>query len=232
MEAKESDVDIEALNLSLNDSAVREAYKQPYDTYKPGLIPRILGAFLVGSGNLVYGKKPSYLKFRAIEVIARVPYHSWESAAYTLLTLFYRDEKRAMRLGKLALFARLAKDNETMHVVVISQFAKGQEKSNAFTHTFIPLVFAFFYFWTVYWLYLLKPRFALELNFLFESHAYVQYDAFLNANEEALKGRSAASEYLAWYGRTSANQYEFFRSIRNDELIHRNESIRQIQKKG
>jgi hypothetical protein len=227
----EAEKNMEALNVSLNNPKAREEYKKLYDAYKASFLPRVLAGFLVGCGNFVYGRAPSYLKFRAIEVIARVPYHSWESAAYTLLTIFYRDEKRAMRLSKLAYFSRLAKDNETMHVVVISQFADGEEKSNFLAHTFIPLVFAFGYFWTAYWLYLWNHRSALEFNFLFESHAYQQYDQFLNENEKALRGKSAQSEYLSWYGRTPGNQYEFFQSVRNDELIHRNESIRQIEEK-
>ena len=111
----------ELLVESLNDEATLKSYKEPLDTYRPSLLPRLLGGILVWCGNVIYGKKPSYLKFRAVEVIARVPYHSWASAAFTLLTLFYSDEKRALRLSTVARFARFASDNETMHVVVISR---------------------------------------------------------------------------------------------------------------
>ena len=82
----------ELLIESLNDEATLKSYKEPLDTYRPGLMPRLLGGILVWCGNVIYGKKPSYLKFRAVEVIARVPYHSWSSVAFTLLTLFYRTK--------------------------------------------------------------------------------------------------------------------------------------------
>lgn len=221
--------ELEALITELNDDAQREAYKKPYDNYVPSPAPRILGNLLVACGNLLYGEKPSYHKFRAVEVIARVPYHSWASAAYTLLTLFYASEERAMKLTAVSQFARLAQDNETMHVVVVSHLARREHGVSVLRHTLIPLLFAFFYFWASYLLYLINPRYALELNYMFESHAFDQYGRFLKENEEALKHKTVQSEFLAWYGRHPKNQYEFFQSVRNDELVHRNRSIREIK---
>lgn len=227
-----SDSATETLNETLNDPEVLSAYKKTRDGYKVHWLPAVLGSVLVGAGNMVYGKNPSYLKFRAVEVIARVPYHSWESAAFTLLTLFYMNEARAMKLSKVAWLARSASDNETMHVVVISALAQKEQKMNGFIHTFIPMVFAFFYFWASYWLYLLNPKYSFELNYLFEQHAFEQYSEFLEANEEVLKSKRMASDYLAWYGREAKTQYDFFRSIRNDEIIHRNRSIDEIEHAG
>lgn len=221
--------EMEKLVGELCDPNILEEYKKPYDNYKTSFIPRLLGGLLVSCGNLVYGKEPSYLKFRAVEVIARVPYHSWQSAAYTLLTLFYRDEMKAIKLSTVSAFARIAQDNETMHVVVISLLAKKEGNGNAIIHTLIPLLFAFFYFWASYLLYFIRPRYSLELNYLFESHAYEQYSRFLETRKEELAQKPIVSEFLSWYGRNARNQYEFFRTVRNDELIHRNRSIREIE---
>lgn len=219
---------LEDLAISLNDPEAREEYKKPYDGYRCSFIPRMLGSFLVHMGNTVYGHKPSYLKFRAVEVIARVPYHSWDSAVFTHLTLCYRNTRRALELGKTSRYARMAQDNETMHVVVISEIAN-HEKASFIVHTLIPMLFAGFYFWTSYFLYLAKPRYSLELNYLFESHAYEQYSRFLAENEHELKRKPVESEYLRWYGREAASEYDLFSLIRNDELIHRNRSIREIE---
>lgn len=226
-QTKDSHAEFEALVAELNDPKLLEEYKKPYDGYKPAAIPRILGRLLVFLGTIIYGKRPSYLKFRAIEVVARVPYHSWEAVMYTLLTMFYTNEQKALRLSKVAQFARFAQDNETMHVIMISQFAK-QEKSNSVTHTIIPLVFAFFYFWASYLLYLIKPRYSLELNYMFEQHAFDQYSEFLERNGEQLKKKPVTNDFIEWYGRHPQNQYEFFMSVRNDEIIHRNRSIREL----
>lgn len=218
----------ELLVEELNDPQQRAEYAAPYDDYRPSFAPRMLGRFLVFCGNVMYGEAPSYLKFRAVEVIARVPYHSWASAAYTLLTFCYRSEARAMRLSTISRFSRLAHDNETMHVVVVSHLAQHEHPAGFIRHTLVPMVFAFFYFWASYILYLINPRYSLELNYLFEEHAFEQYDRFLREHEDELKSKPVRSEFLLWYGRHPINQYEFFESVRNDELVHRNRSIREI----
>lgn len=229
MELERGDAELEALNARLNSDIELRAYKAVHDGYRVSLLPRLLGAFFIASGNALYGKEPGYLKFRAIEVIARVPYHSWASAAYTLLTLHYRDERRALRYSKTARFAALAQENETMHVVVVSHLARTHERAGFFRHTFVPVWFAFFYFWWSYVLYLVNPRYSYELNYLFEGHAFEQYARFVERHSTELRERPVHSEFLRWYGRHPHNQYEFFRSVRNDEIIHRNRSIEEIQ---
>jgi hypothetical protein len=123
----------------------------------------------------------------------------------------------------------LRKDNETMHVVVISQLAKQEYRAGAIRYTLIPMLFAFFYFWASYTLYLINKRYSMELNYCFENHAFLQYSEFLLENAEELKNKPITSEFLAWYGRTPRSQYEFFESVRNDELIHRNMSVHSLQ---
>ena len=228
METKE---DLERLGRELCDEELLRAYQTPYDNYPVSFLPRVLGNMLICSGNLVYGKKPSYLKFRAVEVIARVPYQSWVSAAYTLLTLFYSNEQKALEYSSVSQFARIAQDNETMHVVVISKIAREECRAGVIRYTLIPMIFAFVYFWASYVLYLVNKRYSMELNYSFENHSFEQYSRFLDENEEALKSKPVTSDFLAWYGRTPRSQYEFFRSVRNDELIHRNMSLHSIQKK-
>lgn len=223
----------EALVKELNDPTLRAEYARAYDNYRPGIVARFLAYLLVGSGTLVYGKKPSYSKFKAIEVIARIPYQSWEVATYTLLTALYADEKRAIELTKTSTFSREAQDNETMHVVVLAQICKRLKCDGFFRHVLIPLLFALFYFWTIYILYMVSRRSALELNYLFENHAYHQYNQFLVENGELLRDTPVFSDFLVYYGRNPRSEYELFESIRNDELVHRNRSIRELQaKKG
>ncbi len=228
MKLNGTDKEYESLIESLNDEAKLLEYKKPFDSYKTALLPRILGTFLVFCGNTVYGHKPSYLKFRAVEVIARVPYHSWASASFTLLTMFYSDEKRALKLSTIAKFARFSLDNETMHVIVVSQLAQKEQKAGVIRHTLIPMFFAFFYFWMSYFLYMLNPRWSLELNYLFEQHAFDSYSEFLEIYGDELRKKPMKSDFLLWYGRRPKTQYEFFQSVRNDEIVHRNRSIEEI----
>jgi hypothetical protein len=219
----------EELNKRLNDPALRAEYARAYDEYKPSRTARIFGKFFVASGNLLYGRKPSYQKFKALEVIARIPYQSWEVASYTLLTGFYSNEKKAIELAKTSKFSRQAQDNETLHVVLMSQIVQRLKCESFFRHTFIPLVFAFFYFWALYILYMFSRKASLELNFLFENHAFEQYQEFLDTHEARLRITPFMSDFLDFYGRQVRSEYELFESIRNDELIHRNRSIRELQ---
>lgn len=219
----------ENLVRELHDPALRAEYARPFDAYATGIVPRVLGGILVGFGNLLYGKGPSYAKFKAIEVVARIPYQSWEVAAYTLLSAFYGDEKRAISLTKLGAFARMAQDNETMHVVVMTHIAKKHQCVGFFRHMLVPLLFALIYFWVLYFLYIFSRKASLELNYLFENHAYQQYDEFLKLNGDTLRRTAIMSDFLAFYGRHVRTEYEFFESVRNDELIHRNRSIRELQ---
>lgn len=224
-------LEYEKLVKSLNDNAIRKVYEDKHNNYKVTLVPRILGSLLLFMSDICYGKNPSYIKFRAIEVIARVPYQSWSSAAYTLLTLFYTDEKKAIELSNLTKFARHANDNETMHVVVISKIVSVEHRHiSHILHSTLPMLFSFFYFWMSYVLSLLNKKWSYELNYIFESHAYQQYTIFLNRYGERLKEKELHSEFLTWYGRRVHNQYELFESIRNDELLHRNQSIEEILK--
>ena len=219
----------EELVRSLNDPVRRGEYAAPFDHHQCTLTARILGALLIHVGTLIYGHRPSYAKFKAIEVIARIPYQSWEMAAYTLLTAFYTNERKAIELAKTSTFSRMAQDNETMHVVVISHIVSRLNCQDFLRHTVIPFFFSFFYFWTIYFLYLFSRRAAFELNYLFESHAYTQYGEFLEREGERLKQCPVTSDFLAFYGRDVRNEYELFELIRNDELIHRNRSIRELQ---
>ncbi|MDO8523472.1 MAG: alternative oxidase [bacterium] len=228
MEFKAGNKEFEALNTKLNDSEQLRVYKMPYDGYRTNILPRLIGGLLVRLGNIMYGHEPSYLKFRSIEITARIPYCSWSFAVYTLLTVFYFDERKAIKLLGVARYAGIAHDNETMHLIVISHLARAEKKAGLIRHTLMPMFFAIFYFVASYIFYLARPRWSLELNYLFEQDAFEQYSRFLDLHGEELKNKPIESKFLEWYGRNPKNQYEFFRSVRNDEIIHRNQSIREI----
>lgn len=219
----------EELVRQLNDPMLRAEYAAPYDGYRAGPVARFLGGLLVSAGDLVYGSAPSLAKFKAIEVIARIPYQSWEVATYTLLTALYKDEKRAIELAKTSAFSRCAQDNETLHVVIISQIVCKLKAQSFLKHTLIPLIFSFLYFWTLYLLYMFSKKASLELNYLFENHAYEQYSEYLLTRGQELKHRLCDYEFLSFYGREVMSEYEFFELVRNDELVHRNRSIRELE---
>jgi hypothetical protein len=224
------DIRLEELVQNLNDENFLKDYKAQYDNYKVSLLPKLLGKLLVFCGNVIYGRKPSVLKFRSVEIIARVPYYSWVASSFTLMTLFFSNEEKALKYSNVARFAQFAQENETMHVVVISHMASLERKAGFIRFSLIPMLFAFFYYWMSYILFFLNPRYSYELNYMFESHAFDQYDRFLKLYEPELKSKHCHSKFLDWYGRYPRSQYDFFLSVRNDEIIHRNNSIEEIKK--
>lgn len=202
-------------------------HKKEFDAYECHAVPRFFGHILVAFLSLLYGEKPSYQKFKAIELIARIPYQSWEMVSYWMMNFFFVSERASIRWSKAADFGKLGQDNETMHVVVINDICRQEQAGNWFWHTLIPIIVCHVYFFFSYALFVINKRFSYELNYLFEDHAYEQYDAFLK--NKSLKKRSVESVYLTYYGRECKNQYDFFLSVRNDELIHRNNSVIEIR---
>jgi hypothetical protein len=221
----------EELVQALFETETFETYRENNARLEVGALPRFLGAILVTTGNFLYGAKPSYGKFKALEIVARIPYQSWEVATYMLLTLFFSDEQKAIRLSEASYFTRVAQDNETMHVVLMAGLAKKYQEDRFWLHTAIPVVFSTVYSLSIFLLFMLHRRSAYELNYLFESHAFDQYQCFLDQEGDRLKLAPLQSEFLQFYGRHAKNEYELFLSIRNDELIHRNQSITERDRK-
>jgi hypothetical protein len=214
--------------LKLNDAAERREAFERFEHYKLGFVPHVLGKLIIGLASRFYGRAPSYVKFRAIEIIARIPYQSWEVFSYCAQTLFFADEERALRLSTISEFSRVAQDNETMHVVVISQLMKKHGDARFLRSTIVPMFMAFVYAGISFVLYGIKKRWSFELNYYFEHHAYLQYQEFLDSNEAHLKANEANCGFLDFYGRKVRNEYEFFELVRNDELLHRNMSVESI----
>ena len=115
-----------------------------------------------------------------------------------------------------------------MHVVVISQICKHEKLGNFLGHTFFPIILAYIYFLISTILYMFSPKSSYELNYLFENHAYNQYDLLIKKDKNKLEKKKINSKFLKFYGRKCKNQLELFESIKNDEIIHRNTSIEEI----
>ena len=111
-----------------------------------------------------------------------------------------------------------------MHVVVLSQLAKKYGEDGFIRHTLIPLLFSFGYAAASFLLYLFSPKSSLQLNYLFEDHAFSQYSIFVETHAEELKNKPVLIDFLDFYGRHVKSEYELFVSIKNDEIIHRNMS--------
>lgn len=220
----------EQLLVQFNDREKLEVYKKKYDNLEISFIPRIFSKILFTSLSIFYGKDFNLQKFKVLEVIARVPYQTWEFVNYLITTNFYMNEEKAIEAASRADEGKFAQDNETMHVVVISQICKQEKKGNWLMHTFAPIIVAYIYFLISTLLYIVNKKYSYELNYLFEDHAYHGYEGFIKKNREVLVTKPLVSRFLDYYNRHPKNQLEFFESVKNDEIIHRNESAIELLK--
>ena len=198
---------------------------------KPRISPFVLfiGKALFVFMDIMYGKKPSLGKFRVLEVVARIPYQSWEVVHYFLTTHLYSNEWRAIDFFRDSEFARSAQDNETMHVGGATQMGKSEKTGTGILRFYIvPLLIAYLYAVFCLLFYFFTPRKAYELNYIFEDHAREQYAIFL-ANNEQFKEKPLKSKFLEVYGRANANYHDFFAGVRDDEINHRDRSLEAMQ---
>ena len=123
----------------------------------------------------------------------------------------------------------MAQDNETMHVVVLSQIVQRLRLPKLHSSYVHPFLFSFFYFWTVYILFLVSRRRHSTSITSLSRCAYEQYSQFLENEGETPETDSRHLRLPCILWKNVRNEYELFELIRNDELIHRNHSAHASQ---
>ena len=176
------------------------------------------------SMDLFYGRKRTLSKFKVLEVIARVPYQSWEHVAYIAMTHTYAKPHFARRVFEFIKESRSQQDNEQWHLLILEELAqKWKLRENFFWHRILPQFIAFFYYHVSWLLYVIKPAWSYALNADFEDHAEHEYMEFVRENP-AFESELFESDFAQDYGRF-ASMAELFRRIGLDERAHKEESL-------
>ena len=184
-------------------------------------------ALLFVTMDLFYGKIRTLSKFKVLEVIARVPYQSWEHVAYIAMTHTYTVPHFARRIFEFVKESRAQQDNEQWHLLMIEELVQKRAiRENFFLHRLLPQFAAFFYYHASWLLYVMKPAWSYELNAGFEDHAEHEYMEFVKENP-ALELEPFESDFAEDYGHF-ANLADLFRRIGLDERLHKEESIARI----
>ncbi|MBC8043137.1 MAG: hypothetical protein IAF08_06805 [Rhizobacter sp.] len=188
----------------------------------------LLAKMLFWGMDLTYGRKQTLSKFKVLEVIARVPYQSWEHVAYIALTHTYGKLSLARNVFEFVKESRHQQDNEQWHLLLIEEMVQRKSiKENFFMYRFMPQVVAFLYYHVSWLLYVIKPELSYSLNADFEDHAEHEYMAFVAAHPE-FETESFESEFKAEY-RDFNSVADLFRQIGLDERMHKLESIDHIE---
>jgi hypothetical protein len=187
----------------------------------------LLAKILFVSMDLVYGKKRTFSKFKVLEVIARVPYQTWEHVAYIAMTHTYGKPAFARRIFEFLIESRRQQDNEQWHLFIFEEFVQKRNIREIWLlHRFAPQVVAFVYYHISWLLYVLKPSLSYELNADFEDHAEHEYMHFVDENP-AFEHEPFESYFERDYGHFTSVA-DLLRNIALDERHHKEESIARI----
>ncbi|MBZ0169303.1 Alternative oxidase [Candidatus Methylomirabilis lanthanidiphila] len=188
-----------------------------------GILARLLFMIM----DLVYGRQKTFSKFKVLEIIARVPYQSWENVAYIAITHMYADRKFARRVFDRVKEARDAQDNEMWHLLILEELTHARGiKENFVLYRILPQVIAIIYYHTCWLLYAIKPSWSYRLNAQFEDHAEHEYMEFV-AEYPQLEWEGFKSLFEEDYG-SFESIADLFRQIGHDERMHKEESLEAI----
>jgi hypothetical protein len=173
--------------------------------------------------DMMYGRKRTLSKFRVLEIVARVPYQTWETVTYKQITNRHRSPLDIRRLWHRVLEFRAQQDNEQFHLLILDELvARTNGRENRLKYDVLPKLIAFGYWHFAWLLYALKPSWSHRLNADFEDHAEHEY-AVLVAEHPEWETTPYASHVAADYG-TFASLADLFRQIGHDERLHKEES--------
>ena len=205
-------------NLFEEQTKTLRSPRRPY-----GFLARTL-FFLM---DLFYGKAKTLSKFKVLEVIARVPYQSWEQVAYVAVTHTYGMPDFARRIFEFVKEARFAQDNEQWHLLILEEMVQKKEvREGFFFFRILPQIMAFAYYHISWILYVIKPAWSYALNADFEDHAEHEYMEFVKGNP-ALENERFESSFEEEYG-SFESVADLFRQIGLDERMHKEESLARV----
>jgi ubiquinol oxidase len=185
-----------------------------------GLGAKVLFALLDG----VYGKPRTLSKFKVLELVARVPYQSWEQVAYIAITHTYNRPEFARRIFERVTESRGQEDNEQWHLLILEEMiAKADTKEGRLKFEVIPQALAFVYYQISWLLYVIRPAWSYRLNADFEDHAEHEYIHLVEEHPE-WEHQPFDSAFADDYARVDTVA-DLFRQISYDERVHKQESL-------
>lgn len=178
--------------------------------------------------DVLYGKKRTLSKFKVLELVARVPYQSWEQVGYIAITHVHDRTGLARRIVDRVRESRLQQDNEQWHLLILEELiAREGKQENRIYYFWIPQAIALVYYQVSWLLYVVKPDASYQLNADFEDHAEHEYMQFA-ADHPEWDTTPYESVLTAEYG-IFESLADLFRQIGHDERVHKNDSLERIR---
>jgi ubiquinol oxidase len=210
-------LDHEALVTAQRDTL--NAPRRPY-----GVPAKVLFQLL----DVLYGRKRTLSKFKVLELVARVPYQSWEQVAYIAITHVAQRTELARRIHDRVAQARAQQDNEQWHLLILEELvARTGKKEARWLYFWTPQAIAFVYYQLSWLMYVVHRAWSYRLNADFEDHAEHEYMTLVTEHPEWEK-QPFTSAFEADYG-SFESLADLFRQIGHDERVHKQESLAQMR---
>jgi ubiquinol oxidase len=173
--------------------------------------------------DVLYGKARTLSKFKVLELVARVPYQSWEQVAYIAITHMHQQPDMARRIHDRITQNRQQEDNELWHLLILEELvAKSGDPQSTIKFFWVPQAIAFFYHRLSSLLIVVRPAWSYRLNADFEDHAEHEYMTMV-AENPSWESTPFESDFADNYG-TFVSLADLIRQISHDERIHKQES--------
>jgi len=174
--------------------------------------------------DLIAGRKTTLAKAKLIEMLASIPYRSWEIRQYARMTRLYRDGTAVERARAIMEWSREAQDNEYRHLLVIEEKMREEGARDPwYLLSPIPWLLVTGYVLLTRLMALMCIRRAFLFNAEFEDHAEHVYAAFV-ADRPEWETQPVENPLVARYG-DSESWADVFRRIDLDERDHMNASF-------
>ena len=184
----------------------------------------VLARTLFTTLDTLYGKKRTLSKFKVLELVARVPYQTWEQVAYIAITHMHNRTQLARRIYDRVRESREQQDNEQWHLLILEeQIAASGKRENRIYFFWIPQAIALVYYHISWLLFVVHPAWSYRLNADFEDHAEHEY-MYLVTEHPEWESTPFRSEFAADYGPFDSVA-DLFRQIGHDERVHKEESL-------
>ena len=170
------------------------APRRPY-----GVLARTLFTTL----DLLYGKKRTLSKFKVLELVARVPYQTWEQVAYIAITHMHGQTGLARRIYDRVRESREQQDNEQWHLLILEELIDTSGKrENRLLLLLDPAGHRLRLLPISWLLFVVRPAWSYRLNADFEDHAEHEYMHLVTEHPE-WETTPFESEFAADYGRST-----------------------------
>lgn len=174
--------------------------------------------------DAIYGRTRTLSKFKVLELVARVPYQSWEQVAYIAVTHVHQRTGLARRIHDRVLESRAQQDNEQWHLLILEELiAKSGRRESRVKYYWIPQALAFVYYQLSWLLFVIRPAWSYALNADFEDHAEHEYMILVTEHPE-WETTPYESAFADDYGPFDSLA-DLFRQIGHDERVHKLESL-------